>query len=359
MAVPGNAPQTTRFTRIVTAIADIVALENSRYDDVIPARHLYHLFEATALLHPDRPALSVMKGGDLEEAVAHFAHRELLRRIAQAANLFRSLGVTPHSGPVAFLCPALSQMQVALLGAQVAGVASSINYLLTADAVADLLIAENAEVLVIPSAADDPESWPKAATVMERVPSLRFVLVIGGDGDPPHKMISFDAALAARRDVLEFQLDGDRATVCALFHTGGTTGRPKLVRLTHGNQIHAAWSFAQVHGIDETDTVINGFPLFHVGGTMTAGLSILAAGGHVVIPSAQSLRSPKVIQNYWGIVERYRATIVSGVPTSIAALAEVPVGSRDISSVRMALTGGAVAEGYRRALSGTDRYQVV
>ena len=88
--------------------------------------------------------------------------------------------------------------------------------------------------------------------------------------------------------------------------------------------------------------MINGFPLFHVGGTMTAGLSILAAGGHVVIPSAQSLRSPKVIQNYWGIVERYRATIVSGVPTSIAALAEVPVGSRDISSVRMALTGGAV-----------------
>ena len=73
MAVPGNAPQTTRFTRIVIAIADIVALENSRYDDVIPARHLYHLFEATALLHPDRPALSVMKGGDLEEAAAHFS----------------------------------------------------------------------------------------------------------------------------------------------------------------------------------------------------------------------------------------------------------------------------------------------
>jgi non-ribosomal peptide synthetase component F len=119
--VPGNAPQTTRFTRIVTAIADIVALETSRYDDLIPARNLYHLFEATALLHPDRPALTVMKTGDLEEAAAHFSHRELLGRIAQAANLFRSLGVTPDSGPVAFLCPALAHMQVALLGAQVAG----------------------------------------------------------------------------------------------------------------------------------------------------------------------------------------------------------------------------------------------
>jgi fatty-acyl-CoA synthase len=135
-----------------------------------------------------------MNTGDLEVAAAHFSHRELLGRIVQAANLFRSLGVTPDSGPVAFLCPALAHMQVALLGAQVAGVASSINYLLTADAVADLLIAENAEVLMIPSAADDPESWHKAATVMERVPSLRFVLVIGGDSDLPRKMMSFDAA---------------------------------------------------------------------------------------------------------------------------------------------------------------------
>ena len=335
-------PRTTRYTKLVKTIADIVALEREPYDELVPARNLYQLFEATALLHPDRPALTVMKTGDLEEGDAHFSHRELLGRISQAANFFRSLGVTTDSGPVAFLCPALAQMQVALFGAQVAGIASTINYLLTADAVADLLIAENAEVLVIPSEADDSEIWQKANTVVKRVPSLRFVLVIGGESDPARKMINVDAALVAQRDDLEFQFEANRNSVCALFHTGGTTGHPKLVRLTHGNQIHAAWSFAQVHGLDQSDAVINGFPLFHVGGTMTANLSILAAGGHVIIPSAQSLRSPKAVQNYWGIVERYRATIVSGVPTSIAALAEVPVGSRDISSVRMALTGGAV-----------------
>ena len=128
-----------------------------------------------------------MKTGDLEEADAHFSHRELFGRISQAANFFHSLGVTADSGPVAFLCPALAQMQVALLGAQVAGIASTINYLLTADAVADLLIAENAEVLVIPSEADDPEIWQKANTVVKRVPSLRFVLVIGGESDPAER----------------------------------------------------------------------------------------------------------------------------------------------------------------------------
>jgi fatty-acyl-CoA synthase len=342
MTTMARAPKTTRFIKPVRTIADIVALESAPYDEVVPSRNLYQVFQATALLHPDRPALSVMKTGDLEEAAAQFSHRELFGKISQAANLFHSLGVTADSGPVAFLCPALAQMQVALLGAQVAGVASTINYLLIAEAAADLLIAENAEVLVIPSEADDPESWQKANTVIERVPSLRFVLVIGGESDPGRKMIGFDASLAAQHDALEFQLAADRDTVCALFHTGGTTGRPKLVRLTHGNQIHAAWSFAQVHGFDEFDAAIDGFPLFHVGGTITAGLSILAAGGHILIPSAQSLRNPKVIQNYWGIVERYRATIVSGVPTSIAALAEVPVGNSDISSVRMAVTGGSV-----------------
>ncbi len=323
-------------------IADIVALERSPYDEVVPSRNLYQVFEATALLHADRPALTVMKAGDPEAAAAQLSHGELLSRITQAANLFRSLGVTADGGTVAFLSPALAQIPAALLGAQVAGVASTINYLLTADAIADLLIAENAEVLVIPSQADDPEIWQKANNVIERVPSLRFVLVIGGESDPGRKLIGFDAALAAQDNVLEFQLTADRGTVCALFHTGGTTGRPKLVRLTHGNQIHAAWSFAQVHGLDEFDTAINGFPLFHVGGTITAGLSILAAGGHIVIPSAHGLRNPKVIQNYWRIVERYRVTIVSGVPTSVAALAEVPIGNSDISSVRMALTGGAV-----------------
>ena len=122
--------KTTRFTTPVNTIADIVALEGVPYDDAVPSRNLYELFEATALLHPNRPALTVMKSGDPEEAAACLTHQELLGRITQAANLFRALDVTPKSGAVAFLCPALAQIPAALLGAQVAGVASTINYLL-------------------------------------------------------------------------------------------------------------------------------------------------------------------------------------------------------------------------------------
>jgi fatty-acyl-CoA synthase len=340
--MPSSASRTTKFSRTITTIADIEALERSPYDELVPARNLYHLFEATVQLHPERPALTVMRGGDPEESAVTLSHKALLDAITRAANLFRSLGISPSGGAVAFLCPALPQIPPALIGAQVAGVASTINFLLNADAIADLLIAEQATVLVIPSEADDAALWEKAKTVIDRVPSLQRILVVGGKSDPGRKIIGFDEALSAQSGTLDFQLTADRDTACALFHTGGTTGRPKLVRLTHGNQIHAAWGFAQVHGLDEFDTAINGFPLFHVGGTVTAGLSILAAGGHIVIPSSYSLRLPRVIQNYWRIVERFKATIVSGVPTSIAAFAEVPIGNSNAASVRMALTGGAV-----------------
>ncbi|MGA7808527.1 AMP-binding protein [Bradyrhizobium sp.] len=353
-------PKTTGFTAPIKTIADIEALERLPYDALVPARNLHHVFEATALLHPDRPALTVLGDGSeascdtressetpessttSESSKNCLTHRELLAEITRAANLFRSCGITPGGPTVAVLCPILPQIFPALLGAQVAGVASSINYLLNEDTIADLLEAQGAGVLIIPAERADAAIRSKANNVAARVKSLKRVLVAGEQRNPASRFDSLGEATSVQRDALEFEPSDDRASACALFHTGGTTGRPKLVRLTHGNQIHAAWSFAQVHGLDERDIVLNGFPLFHVGGTMTAGLSILAAGGHVIMPSPYGLRSPQVIRDYWHLVERYRATIVSGVPTSIAALAEVPIGSCDISSVRMALTGGAV-----------------
>ena len=171
MTVPNSAPRTTRFSRTVTTIADIIALEQSPYDELIPARNLYQLFEATAQLHPERPALTVMPAGDPEEKAVTLSHKGLLDEITRSANLFRSLGISPVGGVVAFLCPALPKIPAALLGAQIAGVASTINFLLNADAIADLLIAEKATVLVIPSEADDARSGrrpTRSSTVCRR-----------------------------------------------------------------------------------------------------------------------------------------------------------------------------------------------
>jgi acyl-CoA synthetase (AMP-forming)/AMP-acid ligase II/enoyl-CoA hydratase/carnithine racemase len=334
--------KTTRAIRPITSIADIEAIEGMPYDALIPARTLLDLFRATAGLHPSRPALTMISAGGYVGESVTLTHDELYRAILRAANFFHRLG-KKSDGVVAFLTPILPGMVEALYGAQTSGVASTINYLLNARVIADLLAAEHATTLVIPARELDEDIWAKANEVIALTPALRNIVVLGASGMLPAGQLDFQAEQArCREDGLDFDSTAGRDTVCALFHTGGTTGRPKLVQLTHGNQIHAAWGFAQVHGLDETDAVINGFPLFHVGGTITSGLSVLAAGGHMVVPSPYGLRDKGVIATYWKIAEAFRLTIVGGVPTSISAITEIPIGGADISSVRMALTGGAV-----------------
>jgi acyl-CoA synthetase (AMP-forming)/AMP-acid ligase II/enoyl-CoA hydratase/carnithine racemase len=335
--------KTTRPVRAVRTIADVEAIEALPYDELVTARNLHDLFLATAEHCGSRKALTVLRSPDPADVGISLTHAELLGAVTRAANLFRAHGLAPGHGVAAFLSPTVPELFPLLLGAQVAGVASTLNHLLSREAIVDLLDAERATVLVVPAAELDAACFAKAEGILAAVPTLQRVLVIGGAGDLPQGWERLDDALNGHRsDRLDFEPADDRDAVCALFHTGGTTGRPKLVQLTHGNQIHAAFGFAQVFGYDERDVVINGFPLFHVGGTMTVGLSVLAAGGHVVVPSPHGLRPPQVIERYWSLVEAFRATVVGGVPTSIAAITNSWREGTDVSAVRMAVTGGAV-----------------
>ena len=87
---------------------------------------------------------------------------------------------------------------------------------------------------------------------------------------------------------------------------------------------------------------INGYPLFHVAGVLPASLAALAAGMEVIIPTPSLLRNKDVMANYWKLVEKYKATSLSAVPTVLAALANVPLDGADISSITYCRTGAAV-----------------
>jgi fatty-acyl-CoA synthase len=70
--------------------------------------------------------------------------------------------------------------------------------------------------------------------------------------------------------------------------------------------------------------------------------ALCSFGGHeTIIPTAALFRNRDVIQNYWKLVARHRSTLISGVPTALAALAAVPLDGADISSVRSVRTGAA------------------
>lgn len=334
--------KTTRSEHRIRGVGDIERLEQMPYEDLVPSRSIYEVFQATAKLFGERPALTMLPSAALDATPVTYSHAELLAEITRAANLFAQFGMG-GDGVVSIIARTHAQVPALIWGAQTAGTVSCINYLLTPEVIAALLEAEGAQVLVCPGPDLDAEIWAKVQVLLPHVKGLEAVLVMGGlsANDEP-RVHDLDRLMRIQTtDSLVFERRQDPNAIAALFHTGGTTGMPKLVKQTHRNQIHAAWSLAQAFDLTERDVALNGFPLFHVGGTSTIGLSVLAAGGHVVMLSPAGLRDPAIVRNIWRYVERYRATFIGGVPTSIGAMSEVPVDGCDLSSVRFAFTGGA------------------
>jgi fatty-acyl-CoA synthase len=334
--------RTTKYTIPIRDLKDIETLEKQPYDELVTAKSVYDLFTATATLYPDRPGLTVLPSGNLDDAAHTRTNKELLREVTRVANMMYDT-VTRKGGVVAIISPTYDQIPATIWGTQTAGIVSSINYLLSPDVIVDLLRAENAEILVVPGPNVDKDIWTKVQAVIAQADMIRKIFVLGGGPVKDSRMHDFDETVKAYpNDRLTFAREIGRNTIAALFHTGGTTGTPKLVQLTHGNQIHGAWAFAQMWGIDETDVILNCLPMFHVGGTISSGMSAMAAGAHDVILSPYGLRNQDILRNYWKIVERYKATIIGGVPTALVAISDVPVGDADISSVRIGTTGGAL-----------------
>ncbi|MGQ3004423.1 MAG: AMP-binding protein, partial [Hydrogenophaga sp.] len=192
--------------------------------------------------------------------------------------------------------------------------------------------------------------WSKALRLRGQVPGLTTLLRVaphdeapGAAGALPEGVADFEALRAAQPDDrLVSGRDIASSDIAAYFHTGGTTGAPKLARHSHGAQVFTAWASVQVAGMNEHGISINGYPLFHVAGVLPASLASLSAGVEVVIPTPSLLRNKQVLANYWKLVAKYRPTSLSAVPTVLAALANVPLDGADISSITYCRTGAAV-----------------
>jgi fatty-acyl-CoA synthase len=310
------------------SLADIQALERTPYAQAIPARTTYGLIARAAEQFAARTAFTYLPDGELATPPLRITYAELLANVNRAANLFRRLGVGPADA-VAILAPNIPSTQYALWGAQVAGRACPINFMLQPDHVAALLEASGAKVVVALGPNAELDVW----SALQKVPGLasRQVLAIGGD---------FETALQNESGTLDFdpQLTPDR--IAALFHTGGTTGAPKLVQHTHGNEAHAAWFAHRFYGFDRHTVEINGFPLFHVAGAFVYGLALLAIGATQVLPTLSGMRNAAFMRHYWKFCEREQVTALACVPTILAGLCNLPVDA-DVSRLEVAYTGGS------------------
>ncbi|KAK9346845.1 hypothetical protein V1522DRAFT_450861 [Lipomyces starkeyi] len=103
--------------------------------------------------------------------------------------------------------------------------------------------------------------------------------------------------------------DAKADDVALVLHTSGTTGRPKIVPLTHLNLTTSIRNIIQTYHLTASDTSLLVMPLFHVHGLLCGFLAPFAVSAAVIVPARFSASS------FWHDFVEYKATWYTAVPT--------------------------------------------
>jgi fatty-acyl-CoA synthase len=284
---------------------------------------------------------------------------ELLADVHRYANVFHSLGVGRSDG-VALLAPNCEELITATLAAELAGIAAPINSALSGEHIAELLRRAGARVLVAAGPDLAPQVWESAREIACET-GMEALVALSPTGAGPVALEPMDGLPVAHLSALAAEQPHDRflgdppmaSDLAALFHTGGTTGTPKLAAHTHANEVSDAWMVALNSLMREGAVVFAALPLFHVNAVHVTLLAPLFRGLRAVWSGPLGYRDPAFLSSFWRLVERYGVTTMSAVPTVYTVLAGCPVDA-DISSLRYAVVGAsplpqAVRDGFEAA----------
>ncbi|MEM7496819.1 MAG: acyl-CoA synthetase [Pseudomonadota bacterium] len=355
MAHDGGSAMQDRW--YLSNMADKRKIEEIPAEERWESGSVHTMLAATAARHPDRPALSFQLKGGPKDAAETLSYRELLAEVNRTANLLRHLGVG-DTDTIAYVMPNANETVLALLGGMAAGRVCPVNPLLEQGQIAGILRETGAKIVVTLRPFPKTDIAQKVHGAVREVPSVTHVIEVDLKRylKPPlswivslarpkveirHNADVLDFEDGRRREssTLDFAVNDDPARIAATFHTGGTTGNPKIARHHQGGMIYNG--VVPSRGlIDETDVLLCPLPMFHVLAAYPVLMSTLAAGAHVVLPTPAGFRGDGVMDNFWALVERWGVSFMVMVPTAASALMQRKI-EHDVSSLKYALCGSA------------------
>jgi acyl-CoA synthetase (AMP-forming)/AMP-acid ligase II len=296
---------------IAKTLRSMTAESSVSLSPLVPYSSLPHLLEHQAEHIPAAPAI-------LAPGRATLTYGLLYEQIDSIGRALRTMGVGRRDR-VAVVLPNGPEMAVAILAIEAWAVCAPINPACSLEELEKSFADLQARALITQAGLDSP------ARLVARSQGIRELeLTIDFDkaaglftlcGDPEHAVPEEPVS---------------SSDVALLLPTSGTTSRPKIVPLTHGNICRSAHSHGVALALSTTDRCLNVLPLFHGHGLNATLLASLASGASVVCtPGCE-------VDRFFGWLSEFQPTWYSAVPAMHQAILSQAAHNRErISECRL------------------------
>ena len=336
---------------IMETLAKVEEFEKTPLAEQFPFTDSYNLITSSAARFGNDIALEFIMQGLPDEPTSQVTFTQLSQQITRTANLLTKLGVNSDTA-VSIIMPILPQTHFATWGSQAAGIANPINPMLEAEHIGEIIAASNSSVVICLGKSQHVDIWDKVIAGIKGNKKITAVIAVNVPGlcEPltesasagGYKILDFETAIADQPgDQLTSKriFSGDQ--IAAYFHTGGTTGRPKLAQLTHQNMAFLGQLMQVYTAHQGRQSILCGLPLFHIYGCIIQGVAAFAVGYRILLMTPSGFRSPVAMKSFWKHIDRFNITSFATVPTVLMALSDLSVGDSDISTLTNVNSGAA------------------